>query len=345
MKGAHSGFGFLLAALAAPAFAQQAKPLFADDSVIRIAINGPVDAIARAGEKSRDSHPGTLTVAGSAAPIPISLSPRGITRRKKDVCQFPPLRVDFTQPQTSGLFAGQKRLKLVTHCRPSEGFQQHALLEYAAYRLYNALTPLSYRVRLAQIDYSTATGKAIATRYGFFIEDPDDMAKRNGLRDAPVGARVPVSTLSPAEAARYGVFRYLIADLDWAMQAGPAGDTCCHNGRLLAPAAAMAPLVPVPYDFDFSGFVDAPYAVPPEVIKVSSVRVRRYRGFCRHNAEALRAAAEIRVQRPALIGLLATIPGLESRARARASAFLERGFADITTDQAVTENLLKTCVG
>ncbi len=118
-----------------------------------------------------------------AAPetLPVTLSARGITRRKDDICSFPPLRVEFTQkPGPSSLFKGQKHLKLVTHCQRPADFQQYLLLEYSAYRLYHALTPESFNVRLAKIDYARADGRALTTRLGFFIEDVDDVAKRNG---------------------------------------------------------------------------------------------------------------------------------------------------------------------
>lgn len=253
----------------------------------------------------------------------------------------------FNQPPpATSIFAGQKRLKLYTHCRPNEGFQQYVLLEYAGYRLHNLLTPFSFRARLLQVDYSNTAGKPLASRVGFFLEDLEDVARRNGMTEAKVGPRTQISRLSPPEAARFALFEYLISNLDWAMQAGPAGDNCCHNGRLVAPNGAASPiLVPIPYDWDFSGFVDAPYATPPEAIKVGSVRVRRYRGFCRHNAEALTAAREIYAKRPQFMATLAATPGLDQRTIGKASAFLERGFADIATDQGVTENLLKTCVG
>jgi hypothetical protein len=241
------------------------------------------------------------------------------------------------------MFAGQRRLKLVTHCRPAEGHQQFLLLEYAAYRLYNQLTPLSFRARLAQVDYVEDSGKTVTSRLGFFIEDLGDVARRNGMTEARVGARIPVASLAPADAARFAVFEYLISNLDWAMQAGPAGDTCCHNSRLIS-ANGAPPYAVIPYDFDYSGFVDAPYAVPPEGIKVSSVKSRYYRGFCRHNAEALRAAAEIRAQGSALLAILGQIPQFKEGTRRKASAYLQRSLADIASDQAVTANLLKTCV-
>ena len=341
MKRALALLALLLAVPAAAA--EPAKPLFADDSLIRLTIRGPVDQMARVAEKRPGPRAGTIA-AGSES-LPIMLSPRGITRLRRETCQFPPLRVEFSSaPPATSLFAGQRRLKLVTHCRPAEGFQQHLLLEYAAYRLYNELTPRSFRVRLAQIDYVAEDGRPLTSRYGFFIEDTDDVGRRNGLREARMGERIPVSSLSPPDAARFGVFEYLIANLDWAMQAGPPGDDCCHNARLIS-GGAGSPIVPVPYDFDFSGFVDAPYAVPPDQVRVSSVRQRHYRGFCRHNAQAIAAAAEIRARRPALLAVLGQIPGLTATTLRKASAFLDKGFADIASDQAVADKLLRTCVG
>ena len=343
MKGAGIALGLALAmASIAAGAAEPAKPLFAADDTLRLTIRGPIARMAASEDRGRIV---AATLSSGTESLPIRLSPRGITRLRKDTCQFPPLRVDFAgAPPATSLFAGQGRLKLVTHCRPNEGFQQHLLLEYAAYRLYNQLTPLSFRVRLAQIDYIEDGGKTLASRLGFFIEDLGDVARRNGLREARVGARIPVASLTPADAGRFAVFQYLIANLDWAMQAGPAGDNCCHNSRLIS-ATGAPPYATVPYDFDYSGLVDAPYAVPPEGINVGSVKSRRYRGFCRHNGEALRAAAAIYAQRPALLAVFDQMPQLSAGARRKAASFLDRGLADISSDAAVSANLLKTCLG
>ena len=341
MKGASFILGLLLAATPALA-AEPAKPLFADDQLIQITIRAPIGRLTSSEDRSRIVD-GSLV--SGAETLPVRLSPRGITRLRKDTCEFPPLRVDFTgAPPPTSLFAGQKRLKLVTHCRPAELHQQYVLLEYATYRLYNQLTPNSFRARLAQVNYVESSGKLVTSRLGFFLEDLRDVAGRNGLSEANVGARIQTSALNPADAARFAIFEYLISNLDWAMQAGPAGDTCCHNSRLIS-AGGTPPYTTVPYDFDYAGFVDAPYAVPPEGINVSSVKSRYYRGFCRHNAEALKAAADIRSQQAALLAVLGQIPQLREGTRRKAASYLERSFADIATDQAVTTNLLKTCVG
>jgi hypothetical protein len=340
MKRALIALGALLAATAASA-AEPAKPLFADDQPIRITIKGPIKRLASSEDRSRNV---AATLSMGAESLPVQLSPRGITRLRKETCDFPPIRVDFSgAPPATSMFAGQRRLKLVTHCRSSESFQQYPLLEYATYRLYNVLSPMSFRTRLAQVDYVEDDGRPVTSRVGFFIEDLSDVARRNGMSEARVGARIPVASLNPADAARFAVFQYLISNLDWAMQAGPDGDTCCHNSRLIGLNGAV-PYTTVPYDFDYSGFVDAPYAAPPEGINISSVKVRRYRGFCRHNAETLKAAADIRAQKAAMLAALNSISQLSEGARRKASAFLDSSFDDIATDQAVTSHLLKTCV-
>ena len=330
-----------LGVLSAPVSAQSAPtPLFASEEPVRLVISAAIDQIPKGGQ------PGTVAVSGGDT-LPVLLEPRGITRRDREICQFPPIRVSFSQPPPAqSLFAGQRRLKLVTHCRAAEGFQNFVLLEYAAYRIYNVLTPLSFRARLAQIDYRDGAGRPIASRYGFFIEDIDDVARRNAMQAARLGERFPVTRLASTDAARFAIFEYMIGNLDWAMQAGPAGDNCCHNSRPIGPqGAASAQLVPVPYDFDFSGLVSAPYATPPSSIPVSNVRQRRYRGLCRHNDQARAQFAEFRAKAPEIRQAVASVPGLERGARDRAIAYLDSFFRDIATDQSAEAKLLKTCLG
>jgi hypothetical protein len=335
-----AGAALLLAPGAASA--QPASPLFASDAPLLLTIQGPLDAIAgnRSGEQSR---PGTLTVDGKA--LPVGLAPRGITRRDSETCDFPPLRVEFPGGGAADSpFAGQRRLKLVTHCKRREEHQQHVLLEYAAYRIYNLLTPLSFRARLARIDYRLPDGTLMATRWAFFIEDIDEVGRRNGFVHARTGDAVSASTLSARDSARAALFEYLIGNLDFSMRAGPPGEGCCHNFRLLQKGANPA-LVPVPYDFDFSGLVDAPYATPPAEIPVASVRVRKYRGYCAHNPQALEAAATLRARRGEIMAMLAAIPGLSPATLAKASRYLDPFWAQIVDDRTTENRILKGCVG
>jgi hypothetical protein len=331
----------LAIALTAPVAAQQPEPLFASSDPIHIVIQAPISTLVH----NRSSNlviPGTLTDQAGHG-LPIRLSVRGITRRASDVCQFPPLRLEFTAaPSAASLFAGQKKLKLVTHCRNDPSFQQYVLLEYSAYRMYNLLTPHSFQVRLANIDYKDASGRPVVSRVGYFIEELGDVAKRNGMKPTHAPAQFAMIYLNAEDAARYALFQHMIANHDWSMRAGPTGKDCCHNAELIGPMAGGS-VVAIPYDFDFSGFVNAPYATPPDAIAIPSVRQRFYRGYCAHNKQVLAAARQMRELRPQMMAAITSTPGLDPSRASRAIAFLDPFFADISSDVAVNERVLKHC--
>jgi hypothetical protein len=167
-------------------------------------------------------------------------------------------------------------LKLVVPCKLGQGYWvQYVLSEYLAYRMLNLLTPLSFRVRLAEVKYIDSTGKdEEITRYGFLIEDDSDMAARNGgaKMDWPSGMVLPTA-FEKNYAILVEVFQYLIANTDWSS----AKD---HNMELVRGPTGQQ--FAVPYDFDFSGIVDARYAAPDPLFKdeITDVRQRLFRGWC-----------------------------------------------------------------
>ena len=343
--GAKLALAVMLAA-AAPQAGSSHKPtrLFSDDQPIKVTIKGPIAAVVATPANARTARPATLQ-AGTET-LPILLSPRGILRRTKIACSFPPLGVQFTtKPAKGSLFAGQKKLKLVTHCRSVSQHQQYVLLEYAAYRMFNVLSPTGLRARLGTFDYVEQNGKPVTSRIGFFIEDSDDAAKRNGQVELKIMTRIAPQQLDAATAARAAVFEYMIGNTDWSMRAGPAGTACCHNFRLFGKAVgAQYGIVVVPYDFDVSGLVNPPYALPDERLGIDTVRQRYYRGYCVHNAQALAAAAEFRAKRGELVGVLGSVPGLDNDRRQKAAAYLDSFFEDMATDDSVAKKLLKTCI-
>ena len=326
-----------------PAAAQPAEPttLFSSDEPIRLSIRSDLSRLARA----NGALPATLTVMGETPEThSIQLSPRGVSRRRREICTFPPLRVQLPSRPTSGLFEGQRRLKLVTHCRRQSSHQQYVLLEYTAYRLFNTMTSRSFRVRLAEIDYyRNDDAEPSYTRVGFFIEDVDDAAERNGMVEVERGD-FPTSWLNQEDAARVALFQYMVGNLDWAVQAGPPGEDCCHNTRPIgATENATSNLTSLPYDFDQTGLVFAPYSAPPAQIRVSSVRTRVYRGFCSHNAYTRTIAAEVLAARAQYEAVIASIPNLPERRRSRAQSYLADFFDDIATPADVEDNLIDEC--
>ncbi len=323
---------FAAAAVAAPLAAQDdagtVTPLFASDTTLEVTLTGPLDTIAKRAERSTKPHPARLETAGEMHAI--TLAARGKTRREKKNCQFPPLRIAFPdKPEAQSLFYRNSRIKLVTHCRDNDRFEQAVLREYTAYRLYNRVTPESLRVRLARITYMD-NGQKVAERLGFFIEDVDDTARRLGRKEVDV-VKVPVAALDQQDAARYALFQYLIGNTDWALAVGPPGDRCCHNSRLIGDSAgARSGLTPIPYDFDSSGLVNASYAVPNEGIRARSVRQRVYRGLCRFNALVPAEAERFRGIRNEFEQEVAATPHVTPRSRESMARYLDGFFKDIT---------------
>jgi hypothetical protein len=279
--------------------------------------------------------------------LAIQLSARGISRRNPDNCDFPPLKIEFKEkPGSASLFKGQKSLKLVTHCRADFKYQDYNLLEYAAYKILNVLTPASFRVRLAEIDYVNAgNGSVRIHRHGFVVEDSSEMAERNGLKDVK-SDKIEPGQLNASAAAKSDLFQYLIGNLDWSDFAGVPGTNCCHNVRILGPAAdSRRELVPVPYDFDSSGFVNAPYANPPTGVPIKTVRTRYFRGLCQFNAQTTEVAHQILQNRAAVLSSVANTPALSDGRKKLTADYLEAFFNDISDPNKLQHQILDHCRG
>lgn len=351
MRLSFSGMILGLAALAGAAASAQ-TPLFSDASEIQAAIEAPISTIVRAARRNTDPHPGAfiLTNGAELQRFEIAIEPRGVSRRTGGFCTFPPLRLDFESDAVTGtLMRRQNRLKLVTLCRPGGSYEQLVVLEYLAYRLFNEITPASYRVRPVRMTYRD-TGRRMreTAQLNFLIEDTDDLARRNQRwveLDAETG-QYSSSQLDPVASARYALFQLMIGNLDWDMVHGRAGEECCHNSKLIAAnATAVNGIVPVPYDFDHSGFVDAPYATPPQGVEVTNVRQRLYRGYCMHNNEVRAAAEHFRSRRSALFALLDGEARLNESRRGQARRYIEGFFAILDDPARFNREVIENCRG
>jgi hypothetical protein len=136
----------------------------------------------------------------------------------------------------------------------------------------------------------------------------------------------------------------MIGNLDWSAQTPAPGRECCHNAKLLgARTDSASGLVPVPYDFDQAGIVDVPYAVVPSQYRLRSVRERRYRGYCLHEAQTLAAAAQARTSRALLERAVTDVPGMDADVRRDALRYLAQFFEDIETPRTISHRLFQHC--
>ena len=225
--------------------------------------------------------------------VPLKVRTRGIWRLKE--CTFPPIRFNFSGKETKHtLFAGLERPKMVNFCKDQDEYEQYILRELQLYRVYQLLTPVSHRVRLAKVTYlDSASKKREAYRYAIIEEDPDQLANRmSGQMLKIKGASV--SDFEPPDLALAYLFEYFIGNLDFSFLG-------LHNTELLQ--TANGAIYPVAYDFDFSGAVNTPYATPPQHYDLRSVRERKFLGPCGVSAEYPKALALFQEKKDAIYAL------------------------------------------
>lgn len=296
-----------------------AAPLFEDADVIDVTLEGPLGELTDHPD-SRDERPFVLRAGGMEHAIKVRL--RGKSRLR--ICDFLPLRLNFKKSAVDGtLFADQDKLKLVVPCQRSERAEKNLVEEYAIYRLFNLLTPASYRVRLLQMTFVDTARDGERTRTHAFLLEPDEqLAARLGGREADL-TEVSLSWLDAQHMALVYVFQYLVGNVDWSLVTPEGEQRCCHNGTLVRAGEA---LLYVPYDFDLSGFVDAPYAFPPPDLRLKSVTQRRYRGFCTDRAYLEQALQSVVARRPEMTEIIHSLPVLSDKDKERRVAYLDPFF-------------------
>ena len=337
----------LLALVASLAPAAAADPLFADDAVLEITLNAPIRAITRDRAQEPEDRPGTLGYTdkdGNEIRIDVGIRARGKSRRHKDACRFPPIRVNVKKKEVAhSLFAHQDKLKLVTHCKPSSRYQQYLLLEYLVYKTLNLLTDNSFKVRLLKVHYLDGD-KDLGTFNGFFIEHKDRLAKRIDRKLAePVS--VVRGQLEPAYTSLIELFQLLIGNTDFSFKQGPQGDVCCHNVVLFEHKGQFQP---IPYDFDSTGLVNPPYAVPVEALRLNSVTQRLFRGFCRSAASFATTSNRFQTAKGAIYELFSDQPisenmGLTKRMSNKATRYLDGFYAIIEDPKQVDRKIKQKC--
>ena len=215
----------------------------------------------------------------------IRLKSRGEMRN--GYCSLPPIRLNFKKtefPNAKDLDKIEK-LKMVTHCK--YGNEDYLLKEFLIYKLFNVLTDTSFRVRLVKMEYINTHKKSkTVNTYAFFIEPVEMLAERVNATVVN-SVNLTQKNIVPQMMDRMAIFNYMIGNTDWSV---PNLHNCKVLSTLNFNSSGLGMVVP--YDFDYSGLVDADYAIPYEPLGLSSVRERRYVGICRTEDVFLNAIKE-----------------------------------------------------
>lgn len=257
---------------------------------------------------------------------PIMVAARGHFRR--EYCDIPPVMVDFSNASSPRL-TPLGRLKLVIGCGSSGNDEQLLIKEYLAYRIYNLLEEKSFRVRLVKVNYRDAKSKVKSfSQYAFLIEDDADLAERNGCVKK-LKTQYQTENTDRAVMTKVAVFEYLISNGDWSVPAN-------HNVRMIFEKnnENALPYV-VPYDFDHSGFVNAGYALPNELLGTETVKERVYRGFPRTMEELQATFAVFRAKKESILALINDCPYLKSSSKKELVDYVKEFYETIDSKRQV----------
>ncbi|MGH7482744.1 MAG: hypothetical protein ACRELV_11365 [Longimicrobiales bacterium] len=270
---------------------------------------------------------------GAVLELPLEVKTRGNFRLKE--CRFPPLRLNFPKTAIVGTpFEGQDKYKLVTHCENDGEHEQNVLEEYLIYRAYNLITDRSFLVRLARIDYVDTSGdEDPLTRWAFLMEEDDALAARLGGRLVEPPA-IPPHVVSAEHDGRISLFQYMVGNTDFSIY-------FLHNVKVVQ--MPDGEVVPVPYDFDWSGIVNADYATPDASLGTRSVRERVYRGLCRPELDYAALYGLFAERRAAIETLYRSQTQLGDREREQALDYLAEFYDTIDDRNKARERIQEEC--
>lgn len=230
------------------------------------------------------------------------------------------------------------RIKIVSHCKGSTAYEEYVLKEYLCYKIYNIISPNSFRVRLVRMTYvDTGRGNKISEGWAFMIEPEQLLAKR---LDAVVVKRDDLTThlLRPWEIDILALFQYMIGNVDYSVYGR-------QNMKFLGlPGFGTAGYTPVPYDFDYTGLVDAYYAVPSEFLPIKSVKERMYLGPCREDAAYQAAIEHINLCRDEIFLLINSFKFLDQKDKKQVIYYLEKYFDLSEHPKSLINFMERTCI-
>lgn len=243
---------------------------------------------------------------------------------RKEVCFHPPLRIKFKKKELAkaGLDSTYNDIKMVIQCRSDGSGRQYLLREYLAYKLYECISPHAYKTRLIELHIKSE--KDSENLLGFFIEKEDEYEDRLGGKVIEAG-RVRHSLIDRSSYVQMCFFQYLILNNDWST-------VNKHNLEFVRFDTSSYAYV-IPYDFDYSGWVNAAYAAPPPQLPIKYVTQPYFRGKELTEEEVLNGARHFIDIRETLYNTCRNFSWLEEKERDQFIRLMDRFYKELADEK------------
>lgn len=249
--------------------------LFSDDQILKVKLSFDIGKFMKEKpeEEYLDAKISIENGEGRQVNEDIRVRARGNYRRR--TCMFPPVMLNFKGVETGYPDIDKlEKVKLVSHCMPEDRYTTYVLREYLAYKVYNVITDYSFRVRLMDVSYYDINHDTLfASRKAFILEPVDKLEDRFGY-DEIEDIEISYDDVDDYLLMKISVFQYLIGNSDWLIPT-------IHNLKVFGDEDKLQDIIPVPYDFDYTGWVNTHYSVPREDLGLEEIRDRAFLGPCR----------------------------------------------------------------
>lgn len=329
-------YTLLLVFIGIHSFSAISQPLFNQESVIEIRIEAPFDSVRKSDCNNPKNFKARLYINNNIdTAYGIEIRKRGKFRCDNNNCSYPPMFLYFGKDSTmkGGIF-GNRKIKLVNPCRlKSKRYQDYVFKEYLVYKILAIFTPYSLKVRLAHITrVNTSNPGDNISYFGFFLERDEDMADRNKSKILNA-TNVKSSEFDSTAMNFVDVFQFMVGNTDWSV-------TEPHNIIILS-TNPFKPPIPVPYDFDWSGAVNAYYAQPQPHLNLRSVLQRYYMGYCRSSSDLSKTLDTFKQKKQEVFNLVKSDLYLSSKGKKQLLNYLDDFYKEIE-NQNLTKSVLMT---
>jgi hypothetical protein len=214
--------------------------------------------------KSDDYIPAVLTDQNGKK-WKVEIKSRGKFRRKNGF--FPPIKIKFSKKELAVEgYSAHNDLRVSLPFYEGNDGDDYMVREYLCYRMYEHLTPASVRARLVCMTLSDSHVESWKHEINtIFMEDDDELEQRLEVKEEEIYGLDPDSLLQ-TQAGLTAAFNYFIGNADWEV----AG---MRNVKLMR-GTPGGKIILIPYDFDFSGVVNAPYSKPASMSGLKTIKQR-----------------------------------------------------------------------
>lgn len=266
----------------------------------------------------------------------VRIQARGAFRKQH--CSLPPFWLNIKKAGVENKkLSTTNKIKLVNHCNGFSTYNNYVLREYLTYRLYNTLTPYSFRVCLVKMKYiDTGRKNKVTEAWAFMIEPEEMMAERQGAFVIKLD-KIGLAHTDTVATDRVTLFEYMVGNADYSIVGR-------HNIKLLKMADINKPNpIPVPYDFDYSGLVNTSYALPGEDLGLKNVRERYYLGACRTEEQYKDALELFKDGKEAIFSEISNFEYLDDAQKEDMIKYIEEFYTAIEYEWFIRRELKSTC--